>query len=119
MALLTAFFVFLLFTSGLYLMMRRHLMEVLLGVMLISQGTSLLILAQGGWSEEQRPPILVEQGAELISSTYADPLPQALILTAIVISFGITSFLIVLVLRGFEEMDDVEVGEIGRKEDEE
>lgn len=119
MALLTAFFVFLLFSSGLYLMMRRHLLEVLLGVMLISQGTSLLILAQGGWAENERPPVLVEKGAELISQTYADPLPQALILTAIVISFGITSFLIVLVLRGFEETEDVEAGEKGRMEGEE
>ncbi len=117
MELLITLLVFFLFAGGIYLMMRRHLFEVLLGTLLLSHGTNLLLIAMGGWGGDQQPPILLE-GETLAIQNYADPLPQALILTAIVISFGVTAFLVVLISRGYDEYRDPEVGERGRDEGE-
>lgn len=114
MALFTSILVFLLFSSGLYLLMRKHIYEVLLGVILLGHGVNLFMLAMSGWSEESEPPILIN-GGEVV---YADALPQALILTAIVIGFAVSAFMVVLVLRGYEVTGTVEVGEKGREEGE-
>jgi len=90
---------------------------VLLGTLLLTHATSMLLIAMGGWKPEERPPILVPS-AELPLSAYADPVPQALILTAIVIGFGVTAYLVVLIMRGNEEMNDMEMTERPREEDE-
>lgn len=116
MALFSATLVFLLFSSGLYLVMRKHIYEVLLGVTLLGHGANVFLMSQSGWLLESQPPILTNGGTD--GTVYADPLPQALILTAIVIGFSVTAFLVVLVLRGYEETETVEVGEQGRGEDE-
>ena len=117
MALIISILVGLLFTAGLFLIMKRNILEVLLGTLLLSHGVNLLLIAMGGWAPDGKPPIL-ESGESLPPSAYADPLPHALILTAIVIAFGITSFLVVIVLRGFEETNSSEFGETGRGEGE-
>lgn len=90
-----------LFASGTYLILRRGQIKLILGLALLSHGVNLLLFGSGRLVEG-RPPIFLqkEQYAETIRlSLPADPLPQALILTAIVISFGITAFVIVLVNR--------------------
>lgn len=92
---------------GVYLILRARTFSVVLGIMLLGYGVSLFLLAMGRISETT-PPI-VTAGA----SRYADPLPQALILTAIVIGFGMAAFLIVLALRariatGTDHVDGVE-----------
>jgi multisubunit Na+/H+ antiporter MnhC subunit len=99
MAIFTAIMVFLLFSSGAYLVMRRNIFEVLLGVTLLSHGVNVFLISMGGWTRESQPPIL-KNGGDIV---YADALPQALILTAIVIGFAIVAYLVVLVLRGYEE----------------
>ncbi|MCC5876603.1 MAG: Na+/H+ antiporter subunit C [Candidatus Sumerlaeia bacterium] len=114
MALFTSILVFLLVASGLYLVMRRHIYEVLLGVILLGHGVNVFMIAMGGWSDETKPPILINGEA----TAYADALPQALILTAIVIGFAVTAFMVVLILRGYEVTGTVEVGEQGREEGE-
>lgn len=117
MALLISSLIFLLFASGLYLMMRRDMFEVLLGVNLVSHGTNLFLLSMSGWRSDLLPPILdAEKGLD--PALYVDPVPQALILTAIVISFGVTAFLVVLLLRGLEETGTMEMAELGREEGE-
>jgi multicomponent Na+:H+ antiporter subunit C len=90
-----------LFGCGCYLVMRRNIVRVLLGIMLFSQAANLLIFTGAGltWS---RPPIIPE-GAVDIVAPYADPLPQALVLTAIVIGFAVLAFAIALVLRAYEK----------------
>ncbi len=90
-----------LFGCGCYLVMRRNIVRVLLGIMLFSQAANLLIFAGAGltWS---RPPIIPE-GAVDIVGPYADPLPQALVLTAIVIGFAVLAIAIALVLRAYEK----------------
>ena len=85
-----------LYACGLYLLMRRSLLKVVFGLSLISHGANLLIMvAQGGHAGA--PPLLGAHG-EIPAGAIADPLPQALVLTAIVISFAVTAFAVVLLL---------------------
>ena len=80
--------------SGVYLTLRRHTFPVVLGLTLLSYAVNVFIFAMGRLAINQ-PPIL-QKGV----TAYADPLPQALVLTAIVISFGMTALIVVLALRG-------------------
>jgi multicomponent Na+:H+ antiporter subunit C len=110
--------------AGAHLMMRRHLLDVIIGVSLLSQAVNVVILASGGWVRGNRPPVLLEEAAEVEvagalakvsqvdASLYQDPLPQALILTAIVIGFALLSFLMVLAARAHEETGSGDVGEL-------
>lgn len=90
-----------LFGCGCYLVMRRNIVRVLLGIMLFSQAANLLIFTGAGLTGS-RPPIIPD-GAAHIAGPYADPLPQALVLTAIVIGFAVLAFAIALVLRAYEK----------------
>ncbi|MXZ22970.1 MAG: Na+/H+ antiporter subunit C [Caldilineaceae bacterium SB0665_bin_25] len=101
MSLLLATAVGSLFACGTYLILRRGQIKLILGLALLSHGVNLLLFGSGRLIEG-RPPIFLNKAdyAEAIKwNLPADPLPQALILTAIVISFGITAFVIVLVNR--------------------
>lgn len=82
-----------LFTSGTYLVLQRSLTQVILGVGMLANGVNVLIL--GISSRPGETPIIGREG-EL-----TDPVPQALVLTAIVIGFGITAFLLALAWRGW------------------
>lgn len=86
-----------LYGSGVYLLLRRNLLKFILALGLISNGTHLLIFTGGGLTRGSPP--LIGSAAESLGAPYADPLPQALILTAIVISFGLTAFTVLLVHR--------------------
>ena len=79
--------------TGVFLILRSRTFSVILGIMLLSYAVNLFLLAMGRVNGA-RPPIEVD-GA----GGYADPLPQALILTAIVIGFGMAAFAVVLALR--------------------
>ncbi|GEN51992.1 Na(+)/H(+) antiporter subunit C [Halobacillus litoralis] len=82
-----------LFTMGVYNLLQKQLLRIIIGTGLISHGAHLFILTMGEL-KTGAPPVLTE-GVE----NYTDPLPQALILTSIVISFGVTSLLLVLAYR--------------------
>ena len=82
------------YAVGLYLMMRRSLVKIILGIGLLGYGGILLIFTIGRINRAA-PPI-IPKGAETLVAPYADPLPQALILTAIVIGFGVLAFTLVL-----------------------
>jgi multicomponent Na+:H+ antiporter subunit C len=86
-----------LFMAAVYLILSRSLLRIILGTGLLSHGAHLLILTMGGLGGFA-PPVLVEGVTDLV-----DPLPQALILTAIVISFGVTAFMLVLFYRTYAE----------------
>lgn len=86
-----------LYAAGLYLMMRRSIVKLILGLALLGHAANLLIFTIGGLDSIQPP--LIPAGAEQLSSPVADPLPQALILTAIVIGFGVQAFAVVLLKR--------------------
>ena len=93
-----------LFMSAVYLMLSKSLIRIIIGTGLLSHGAHLLILTMGGLKTGAAP--LLGEHAE----HYTDPLPQALILTAIVISFGVTAFFLVLAYRSYQELgtDDME-----------
>jgi multicomponent K+:H+ antiporter subunit C len=81
---------------GVYLVLHRQTFAIIIGLTLVSYAVNVFLFAAGRLAIN-RPPII--SGAD----AYADPLPQALVLTAIVISFGMTALIVVLALRGFLE----------------
>lgn len=89
----------LLFMIGTYLILSKSLLRVILGTAILSHGAHLLLLTMGKL-KRGLPPLLGEQAI-----AYTDPLPQALILTAIVISFGVTSLFLVLAYRAYNELE--------------
>lgn len=101
MTLLLAIVVGLLFASGLYMMLRRSAMKLIIGLALIGHASNLLIFSAGRHIRGGAP--LTEEGATTPESPFTDPLPLALILTAIVISFAIVSYTIVLLRRTYDE----------------
>ncbi len=88
---------------GTYLLLQRALSRIIVGIALLSHAASVLWIAAG---RRGRPPILEGTGG---GSGVSDPLPQALALTAIVITFGVTAFLLALAHRSWELTDDDEV----------
>jgi multicomponent Na+:H+ antiporter subunit C len=103
-----------LYASGIYLMLRRRLAQLIIGLGLLSNGTNLLIFTAGGLTRA-RPPV-VPQGATELVAPYADPVPQALVLTAIVIGFGLLAFALVLADRVHDALGTDDVDEIGREQ---
>jgi multicomponent Na+:H+ antiporter subunit C len=99
MEIILAIIVGLLYASGIYLMLRRSLVKLVIGLVLLGNGVNLLIFLLGGLVRG-KPPI-IPGDASVLGQIYADPVPQALILTAIVISFGLQSFAIVLIKRAY------------------
>ncbi|MFI8306444.1 Na(+)/H(+) antiporter subunit C [Streptomyces sp. NPDC085927] len=99
-----------LFTIGFHLMLQRSLMRIVLGFILLGHGTNMLLLVAGG--TPGRPPVL--EGQPVNPAEPADPLPQAMALTSIIITFGLTAFLMALAYRSWrlsgsdEVRDDVE-----------
>lgn len=98
----------LLYAAGLYMMLRRSLVKLIIGLILMGNGANMLIFLLGRITKGS-PPIIPEESKVLLEP-YADPVPQALILTAIVISFGLQSFAIVLIKRAYKvvKTDDLD-----------
>lgn len=90
-----------LYAAGLYLVMRRSVVKLVLGLALLGHAANLLIFTVGRLSRAAAP--IVPAGAERLVPPHADPVPQALILTAIVIGFGVQAFALVLVERARRE----------------
>lgn len=103
-----AFVVGTLFAAGLYMMMRRSIVKLIVGLVLMSYAANLLIFTVGRLTRAR--PALVSEDAVTITGPYADPVPQALILTAIVIGFGLQAFALVLVKRAYQTVgtDDLD-----------
>lgn len=97
-----------LYAAGLYLMMRRSIVKLILGLSLLGHAANILIFTVGGLTRG-RPP-LIPPGAAEPSGPFADPMPQALILTAIVIGFGVQAFALVLIKRAYQTVgtDDLD-----------
>jgi len=91
---------------GFYLMLQRRTFPVVIGLSFLSYAVNVFLFTSGRLVIN-RPPIISDDAIG-----YADPLPQALVLTAIVITFGMTALIAVLSLRAFLETgtDDVELG---------
>ncbi len=106
-------------TAGVYLILERSLTRIIIGIVLIGNGVNVLFLVAGG----------AAGGAPIVGTTppedMSDPLPQAMVLTAIVITFGVTAFLLALAFRSWlltgedSVQDDVEDRRIAALEPEE
>jgi multisubunit Na+/H+ antiporter MnhC subunit len=83
-----------LLAAACYLLLARSLPRMILGLLLLGNAANLAIIAAGRVLGTAPP--LVERGAEALAAGASNPLPQALVLTAIVISFGLTAFVMVL-----------------------
>lgn len=102
MTLLLAMTCGVLFAVGLYFLMQRTLLQMVLGLIAIGHGANLAIFTSAGLVRGAAP--LVNKGQIMPSAGVADALPQALILTAIVIGFAVTSFAAVLAMRAYQEV---------------
>lgn len=98
------------FAVSIYLMLSKHIVRILLGVAILGNAVNLLIFTTGRLVREV-PPI-VPDGYDVPQATIANPLPQALILTAIVISFSFFAFLLVLTFRAYQELETDDTDEM-------
>lgn len=110
MAVVLAVVIGVLYGVALFLLLRRSLAKVILGLAILTNATNLLIFTVAGLVRAQ-PPIMAPD-AEQLTPPFADPVPQAFILTAIVIGFGVLAFALVLAYRAFQvvgsdDLDDM------------
>jgi len=99
MELLFASAIGMLTASGVYMTLRRRTFPVILGVSLLTYAVNLFLFASGRLAQNM-PPLLDE------GTVFSDPLPQALVLTAIVISFGMTAVLVMLAVGSWASSQD-------------
>lgn len=111
MELLLAIAVGVLYGTGLYLMLRRRFAQLIIGLGLLSNGTNLLIFTSGSLTRAHAP--VAAEGALALTQPYADPVPQSLVLTAIVIGFGVLAFSLVLAHRVHTTIHTDDIDEIG------
>lgn len=94
-----------LYAAGLYLMVRRSIVKLIIGLVLLGHASNLLIFSAGvgrqHGDQREGPPIMLPN-QDVLTAPFADPLPQALILTAIVIGFGVLAFALVMVKMTFQ-----------------
>ncbi|MFP4472117.1 MAG: Na+/H+ antiporter subunit C [Bacteroidales bacterium] len=110
MGLIISIVIGVIYAAGIYLLLRRSIVKLILGIIFLGNATNLVIFVSGGLTKAS--PAFIEAGQEVAARDIADPLPQALILTAIVIGFGIIAFALALMYRfykltGTEDIDQV------------
>ncbi len=88
---------------GIYLLLSRSVIRMLIGMTIFGNGVNLLIFTAGRVTRELAP--IIPPGLDAPDGPIANPLPQALILTAIVIGFSMFSFLLVLAFRAYQTLD--------------
>ena len=101
----------LLTAAGLYLVLRLRTFPVILGIALLTYAVNVFLFASGRLTIGSAP--ILREGV----TTYADPLPQALVLTAIVISFGMTAVVVMISLGAFLGSDDDHVNDPKKESD--
>jgi multicomponent Na+:H+ antiporter subunit C len=112
MEVLMAVTIGMLFAVGVYQLLSKSLLRIILGTALLTHGVHLLLLTMSGLKTGAAP--FLGQAAD----AYTDPLPQALILTSIVISFGVTAFVFVLAYRSYQTLGTDNMEELRGETDE-
>ncbi|MGF1485089.1 MAG: Na+/H+ antiporter subunit C [Opitutales bacterium] len=105
-----------LFAAGIFCLLRRSIVKLAVGIILISQAANLTVFVSGGLTRGAPP--LIASSSETLTAGAADPLPQALVLTAIVIGFGVVAFALVLLARAYQETGDDDVNKFRTTEEE-
>ncbi len=97
-----------LYGAGMYMMMRRSIVKLIIGLALLGHGSNLLILLMGLLTRGR--PAVIRADQTQLPASFADPIPQALILTAIVIGFGVLAFTVVLIRTTYKSLqtDDLD-----------
>jgi multicomponent Na+:H+ antiporter subunit C len=98
------------FAAAIYLMLSKFSIRIMLGIAILGNAVNLLLFTAGRITAEV-PPI-IPQGQSTLDLAAANPLPQALILTAIVISFSFLAFLLVLTYRAYQDLKTDNTGEM-------
>src|SRR5690554_6352049 len=103
------------YSSGIYMMFRRSMVNLLIGLMLLGNGANILIFLMGALTKGRAP--IIGENHKVSAHISADPIPQALILTAIVISFALTASAIVLLKRvyattGSDDLDSLNIQDL-------
>ncbi|MBB3288059.1 MULTISPECIES: Na+/H+ antiporter subunit C [Rhizobium] len=98
------------FAAAIYLMLSKFSIRIMLGIAILGNAVNLLLFTAGRVTPEV-PPI-IRKGASTLDNAAANPLPQALILTAIVISFSFLAFLLVLTYRAYQDLRTDNTGEM-------
>lgn len=101
-----------LFSAATWLLLQRSFVRILFGFILLSNAANLLVLAMSRRPDGRAAPVVAAD-----AGPYVDPLPQALILTAIVIGFGVTAYLVTLLYRMFLDQKTTDVAEMYRDEE--
>lgn len=112
MNIIIAILIGLLFAGGIFCILRRSMMRLVIGIMLLSQGANLLVFSAGGLTSGK--PAFAVDATGLPPVGHADPLPQALVLTAIVIGFGLVVFSLSLLLRAYSVIGKDDINEFNR-----
>lgn len=97
-----------LYAVAIFLILRRSIVKLVIGFVLLANAANLLIFTTAGMTRDA-PPLIADDRL-LPAGNVADPLPQAVVLTAIVIAFGVLAFAVVLIRRAYEivEADDMD-----------
>lgn len=103
----TALLVGVLFAGATYLILQRSFVKILFGFVILSNAANLLVLSMSGRPDGKAAPIVLDPNAPMV-----DPLPQALILTAIVIGFGVIAYLVLLLYRLFLDQKTTNAAEL-------
>jgi multicomponent Na+:H+ antiporter subunit C len=113
MLLLLAILIGVLYGSAVYLLLRRNIFKLVLGLIFLGHATNLLLFVASGLTRGY-PAFIRNVAGE--TRQMADPLPQALILTAIVIGLGVTAFALVMVYRFYSVTQTVDLDELSENE---
>jgi len=103
-----------LYATGIYLMLKRRLAQLIVGLSMMANGSNLLIFTAAGLTRGRAP--IVDGAVAATPEAFADPVPQSLVLTAIVIGFGVLAFSLVLAHRvhrstGTDDIDAISTGQ--------
>ena len=103
-----------LLACGVYLLLSRHVMRIVYGVILISASVNLVLFLSGRIGPN--PPPVIPSGETVLSAGAANPLPQALVLTAIVIGFSLVAFAVALALQTFRTIGTLDSRKLNQAE---
>lgn len=115
MEILMAILVGILYTAGVYMLLRRSILKFIIGIIFLSNATNLLVFLSAG-PVAGKPAFLGGETGDAVN--YADPLPQALVLTAVVIGLGIVVYLLAIKYRFFSETGSDDLDELKPTESE-
>ena len=102
--------------GGIYLLLSQNLVRILFGLIMLSNAVNLVIFTAGGLTHTK--PALIEVGRSVPGTAVANALPQALILTAIVIGFALLVFMFVLFYRSYETLGTIDTRQMAESDPE-